>query len=138
MWALEAYGAAYTLQDILTVKSDDVVGRVKTYEAIVKGQNIPKPGVPESFKVLIKELQSLGLDVKVLDKNNDEIDLKQSFDDDDDMGFTPSDEIFSEQNVADDLEGYSMDENSESVFEEESEFENEEDDFDFSDVSDDE
>ncbi len=138
VWALEAYGAAYTLQEILTVKSDDVVGRVKTYEAIVKGQNIPKPGVPESFKVLIKELQSLGLDVKVLDKNNDEIDLKQSFDDDDDMGFTPSDEIFSEQNVADDLEGYSMDENSESVFEEESEFENEEDDFDFSDVSDDE
>ncbi len=89
VWALEAYGAAYTLQEILTVKSDDVVGRVKTYEAIVKGQNIPKPGVPESFKVLIKELQSLGLDVKVLDKNNEEIDLKQNFDDDDDMGFTP-------------------------------------------------
>ncbi len=138
VWALEAYGAAYTLQEILTVKSDDVVGRVKTYEAIVKGQNIPKPGVPESFKVLIKELQSLGLDVKVLDKNNEEIDLKQNFDDDDDMGFTPSDEIFSEQNVADDLEGYSMDENSESVFEEDSEFENDEDDFDFSDVSDEE
>ncbi len=138
VWALEAYGAAYTLQEILTVKSDDVVGRVKTYEAIVKGQNIPKPGVPESFKVLIKELQSLGLDVKVLDKNNEEIDLKQNFDDDDDMGFTPSDEIFSEQNVADDLDGYSMDENSESVFEEDSEFENEEDDFDFSDVSDEE
>ena len=70
VWALEAYGAAYTLQEILTVKSDDVVGRVKTYESIVKGQNIPKPGVPESFKVLIKELQSLGLDVKVLDKDN--------------------------------------------------------------------
>ena len=85
VWALEAYGAAYTLQEILTVKSDDVVGRVKTYEAIVKGQNVPKPGVPESFKVLIKELQSLGLDVKVLDKHNgEEIDLKQSFDDDDD------------------------------------------------------
>ena len=76
VWALEAYGAAYTLQEILTVKSDDVVGRVKTYEAIVKGQNVPKPGVPESFKVLIKELQSLGLDVKVLDKDNEEIDLK--------------------------------------------------------------
>ena len=87
VWALEAYGAAYTLQEILTVKSDDVVGRVKTYEAIVKGQNIPKPGIPESFKVLIKELQSLGLDVKVLDKDNEEIDLKQNFDDDDDMGF---------------------------------------------------
>ena len=78
VWALEAYGAAYTLQEILTVKSDDVVGRVKTYEAIVKGQNIPKPGVPESFKVLIKELQSLGLDVKVLDKDEQEIDLKQN------------------------------------------------------------
>ena len=110
VWALEAYGAAYTLQEILTVKSDDVVGRVKTYEAIVKGQNIPKPGIPESFKVLIKELQSLGLDVKVLDKDNQEIDLKQNFDDDEDMGF----HHFEEQNVADDLEGYSMeDENGE-------------------------
>ena len=68
VWALEAYGAAYTLQEMLTVKSDDVVGRVKTYEAIVKGENIPEPGVPESFKVLIKELQSLGLDVKILRK----------------------------------------------------------------------
>ncbi|HAB00114.1 MAG TPA: DNA-directed RNA polymerase subunit beta, partial [Ruminococcaceae bacterium] len=85
VWALEAYGAAYTLQEILTVKSDDVVGRVKTYEAIVKGQNIPKPGIPESFKVLVKELQSLGLDMRVLDKNNEEIDLKQDFDDDDDL-----------------------------------------------------
>ena len=85
VWALEAYGAAYTLQEILTVKSDDVVGRVKTFEAIVKGKNVPKPGVPESFKVLIKELQSLSLDVKVLDKNNEEIDLKQDLDDD--MGF---------------------------------------------------
>ena len=82
VWALEAYGAAYTLQEILTVKSDDVDGRVKTYEAIVKGQNVPKPGIPESFKVLIKELQSLGLDVRVLDKLGDEIDLKQNFDDD--------------------------------------------------------
>ncbi len=75
VWALEAYGAAYTLQEILTVKSDDVVGRVKTYEAIVKGQNIPTPGVPESFKVLVKELQSLALDVKVLDKDGNEIEL---------------------------------------------------------------
>jgi len=81
VWALEAYGAAYTLQEILTVKSDDVVGRVKTYESIIKGQNVPTPGIPESFKVLIKELQSLGLDVKVLDKEGDEIDLKQNFDD---------------------------------------------------------
>ncbi len=85
VWALEAYGAAYTLQEILTVKSDDTVGRVNTYEAIVKGQNIPKPGVPESFKVLIKELQSLGLDVKVLNVNDEEIDLKQNFDEDDDI-----------------------------------------------------
>ena len=83
VWALEAYGAAYTLQEILTVKSDDVVGRVKTYEAIVKGHNVPQSGVPESFKVLIKELQSLGLDIKVLDKNNEEINLQQDFDDED-------------------------------------------------------
>ena len=82
VWALEAYGAAYTLQEILTVKSDDVVGRVKTYEAIVNGENIPKAGVPESFKVLIKELQSLGLDIKVLDADENEIDLKQNIDGD--------------------------------------------------------
>lgn len=86
VWALEAYGAAYTLQEILTVKSDDVVGRVKAFEAIVKGHNIPKSGIPESFKVLIKEIQSLGLDIKVLDKDDQEIDLKQTFDDDDDVG----------------------------------------------------
>ena len=85
VWALEAYGAAYTLQEILTVKSDDTIGRVKTYEAIVKGQNVPKPGVPEAFRVLIKELQSLGLDIRVLDENDQEIDLKQNFDDDDDL-----------------------------------------------------
>jgi len=83
VWALEAYGAAYTLQEILTVKSDDIVGRVKTYEAIVKGQNVPQAGVPESFKVLVKELQSLGLDIKVLNKDKEEIDLKQTFEDDD-------------------------------------------------------
>ena len=81
VWALEAYGAAYTLQEIMTVKSDDVVGRVKTYEAIVKGENIPTPGVPESFKVLIKELQSLALDIKVLDENGEEIILRESVDD---------------------------------------------------------
>ena len=82
VWALEAYGAAHTLQEILTVKSDDVVGRVKTYEAIVKGENIPEPSIPESFKVLIKELQSLCLDVKVLNENHEEIKLKDSVDDD--------------------------------------------------------
>ena len=88
VWALEAYGAAYTLQEILTVKSDDVVGRVKTYEAIVKGENVPRPGIPESFRVLIKELQSLALDVRVLDADKNEIDLKQNFDDD--VGFDPN------------------------------------------------
>ena len=100
LWALEAYGAAYTLQEILTVKSDDVVGRVKTYEAIVKGQNVPTPGVPESFKVLVKELQSLGLDVKVLDEDKREIDLKQSFDDPDDM-VVPEMPVFEEETVKD-------------------------------------
>jgi len=82
VWALEAYGAAYTLQEILTVKSDDVVGRVKTYESIVKGDNVPKPGVPESFKVLIKELQSLALDVSVLDEEGAEIPIKEDDEDD--------------------------------------------------------
>ena len=95
VWALEAYGAAYTLQEILTVKSDDVVGRVKTYEAIVKGQNVPQSGVPESFKVLVKELQSLGLDIRVLDADKQEIDLKQTFEDDDDLGMVdPDSEAF--------------------------------------------
>ena len=81
VWALEAYGAAYTLQEILTVKSDDIVGRVKTYEAIVKGENIPEPGIPESFKVLIKEMQSLCLDVKVLTEDHEEIEIKEVSDD---------------------------------------------------------
>ena len=80
VWALEAYGASYTLQEILTVKSDDVVGRVKTYEAIIKGENIPEPGIPESFTVLLKELQSLGLDVRVLDENNEEVQIMESVD----------------------------------------------------------
>ena len=90
VWALEAYGAAYTLQEILTVKSDDVTGRVKTYEAIVKGANIPKPGVPESFKVLVKELQALCLDIRVLDENGKEIELKDD-DDDDDVVYSSDD-----------------------------------------------
>ncbi len=90
VWALEAYGAAYTLQELLTVKSDDVVGRVKTYEAIVKGENVMEPGVPESFKVLIKELQSLALDVKVLTENREEIDIRMQ---DDDMGERERQEI---------------------------------------------
>jgi DNA-directed RNA polymerase subunit beta len=86
VWALEAYGAAYTLQEILTVKSDDVVGRVKTYESIVKGENVPEPGVPESFKVLIKELQSLGMDVKILSENEEEIEMKEMDDEDEVAG----------------------------------------------------
>ncbi len=92
VWALEAYGAAYTLQEILTVKSDDVTGRVKTYEAIVKGHNVPKPGVPESFKVLVKELQSLCLDVRVLDDMGEEIELRDE--DDDDMVYVSGNESF--------------------------------------------
>ena len=119
VWALEAYGAAYTLQEILTVKSDDVVGRVKTYEAIVKGQDVPKPGIPESFRVLIKEMQSLGLDVRVLDAEGEEIDLKQNFDDEEtgfdsrDMG----DDVLLESELNDD---YSI-ENADEGFEEEEE-----------------
>ncbi|MBP3628601.1 MAG: DNA-directed RNA polymerase subunit beta, partial [Anaerotignum sp.] len=85
VWALEAYGAAYTLQEILTVKSDDIVGRVKTYEAIVKGENIPEPGVPESFKVLLKELQSLALDIRVLREDQTEVEIKECIEDVDDL-----------------------------------------------------
>ena len=84
VWALEAYGAAYTLQEILTMKSDDTVGRVKTYESIVKGENIPEPGIPESFRVLVKELQSLGLDMKLYNQSDEnEVELKEDIDDDD-------------------------------------------------------
>ena len=111
VWALEAYGAAYTLQEILTVKSDDVVGRVKTYEAIVKGQNVPTPGVPESFKVLIKELQSLALDVKVLDEEGNEVDLRQTYDNDD-IGFVSDDKAFSNVNDAEDSDSFIIDEDS--------------------------
>ncbi|MDR1627714.1 MAG: DNA-directed RNA polymerase subunit beta [Oscillospiraceae bacterium] len=109
VWALEAYGAAYTLQEILTVKSDDVVGRVKTYESIVKGQNVPKPGIPESFKVLIKELQSMGLDVAVLNGNNEEIDLKRNFDDEDNVVSVVKEGILSEKQVMTDEAGFSID-----------------------------
>ena len=105
VWALEAYGAAYTLQEILTVKSDDIVGRVKTYEAIVKGENIPKSGIPESFKVLVKELQSLALDIRILNHNMEEIDLDASFEDDDDL--IVSDEILAD--ISGELTGDQMD-----------------------------
>lgn len=113
VWALEAYGAAYTLQEILTVKSDDVVGRVKTYEAIVKGENIPKPGIPESFKVLIKELQSMGLDLSILDKDNNEIDLKRDFHEEEDTGLTIEKDILGPEVMTNDSkESYGI-ENSE-------------------------
>ena len=101
VWALEAYGAAYTLQEILTVKSDDIVGRVKTYEAIVKGDPVPKASVPESFKVLFKELQSLGLDIKVLDADKNEIDLRQTYEEDDEYGQAAGEDTF--EYVAEDL-----------------------------------
>ena len=122
VWALEAYGAAYTLQEILTVKSDDVVGRVKTYESIVKGLNVPKAGIPESFKVLIKELQSLSLDVKVLDNDGNELDLRQTYDDDDDMGLAPAadDETLEIETVEDsNFDGFAYeDENGEEIVDE--------------------
>ena len=99
VWALEAYGAAYTLQEMLTVKSDDVVGRVKTYEAIVKGENIPEPGVPESFKVLVKELQSLGLDVRLYSDDNKELELKEDIDDGIDFDPEKDKKLLSEEEV---------------------------------------
>ena len=102
VWALEAYGAAYTLQEILTVKSDDVVGRVKTYEAIVNGNNVPKSGIPESFKVLVKELQALALDVTVFDEDGARVDLKQDYDDEGDGGF--ANEIADESEIVNDTE----------------------------------
>ena len=120
VWALEAHGAAYTLQEILTVKSDDVVGRVKTYEAIVKGNNVPQSGIPESFKVLVKELQSLGLDVRVYDKDENEIDLKQNFDDE--LGFTASDDkAFTQVNDMEGAEGYALEDEEGNFIEDEEE-----------------
>ena len=113
VWALEAYGAAYTLQEILTVKSDDVIGRVKTYEAIVKGQNIPAPGIPESFRVLIKELQSLALDVRVLDAQGEEIDIKQKFDEDEDITDAATTEFNEESVMTESMDGYNLDEEGE-------------------------
>ncbi len=141
VWALEAYGAAYTLQEILTVKSDDVVGRVKTYEAIVKGQNIPTPGIPESFKVLIKELQSLSLDVRVLDEEGEEIDLKQKFDEDEEAVVVVSeDETLNEDQVMTTMDGFLLDEDSEegNMFDESSIFEDHDDMLEFDDYGSDE
>ena len=118
VWALEAYGAAYTLQEILTVKSDDIVGRVKTYEAIVKGENIPEPGVPESFKVLLKELQSLALDIRVLDENMNEIEIKENIDDSDElnMNLGPYDQEPSAPLAGDAPEGFLEEEVPEAAF----------------------
>ena len=118
VWALEAYGASHTLQEILTVKSDDVVGRVKTYEAIVKGENVPEPGVPESFKVLVKELQSLGLDVRLYSENNEELELKENIEEG--IEYNPEREKMQNILVEDELsEGYTQQE-------EDSEIENDE------------
>ena len=122
VWALEAYGAAYTLQEMLTVKSDDVVGRVKTYEAIVKGENIPEPGVPESFKVLIKELQSLGLDVRLYSEDNKELELKENIEDgieydpEKDKKILAEDEVVAEDDLSD---GYIEDSDSDILLDEE-------------------
>ena len=108
VWALEAYGASYTLQEMLTVKSDDVVGRVKTYEAIVKGENVPEPGVPESFKVLVKELQSLGLDVRLYSEDNQELEIKENIEEG--IEYDPEQEkklLAEEEVISDgDLDGY--------------------------------
>ena len=130
VWALEAYGAAHTLQEILTVKSDDVVGRVKTYEAIVKGENVPEPGVPESFKVLIKELQSLGLDMKLYTEDNKELELKENIEEGIDFNLDKSKPILEEDNVIenDELENAYIEED----------MENDEELFDTDDLLDDE
>ena len=126
VWALEAYGAAYTLQEILTVKSDDVVGRVKTYESIVKGENVPEPGVPESFKVLIKELQSLGLDVKLYSENDEELEIKENIEEGIDFNIEDN-KTFVEEAIPSDLEEGFIEENIEedtNVLDDELGFEN--------------
>ena len=135
VWALEAYGAAHTLQEILTVKSDDVVGRVKTYEAIVKGENVPEPGVPESFKVLIKELQSLGLDVKLYSEDDKELELKENIEDGIDFNLEKEKASLDEENIIenDELENAYIEENlddSEELFNTSDLLDDEEDAFD--------
>ena len=128
VWALEAYGAAYTLQEILTVKSDDVIGRVKTYEAIIKGDNIPEAGIPESFKVLLKELQSLCLDVRVLDKNMEEIELRDEEDEDVFAKFHRDEETYVMDTDLDSA-GYTLDESDDEVEPVDDEFVDDFDDF---------
>ena len=130
VWALEAYGAAYTLQEILTVKSDDVVGRVKTYEAIVKGEPVPKPGIPESFRVLIKEFQSLGLDIKILDENSEEIDLKQTLDDDDNAGVVSADDFNYEVDESELSDSYTIRDGDDDYFSSDDGFDDEDDEYD--------
>ncbi|MCF0258413.1 MAG: DNA-directed RNA polymerase subunit beta, partial [Erysipelotrichaceae bacterium] len=125
VWALEAYGASHTLQEILTIKSDDIQGRIKTYEAIIKGKDIPEPGVPESFRVLMHELQGLAIDVKLLDENNNEVSLNDEDDVDDDSVITvdaiehkeeeegePADQML-ENDLEDELDGFSLEEEEE-------------------------
>ena len=142
VWALEAYGAAYTLQEILTVKSDDIVGRVKTYEAIVKGDSVPQPGIPESFKVLIKELQSLCLDMRVLDEGGNEVTLKDSSEEEEEanLGMTVrddkafinldmDDEEESTEEAEEELDGVDIEEDETLFIEEEEETVSEDDDF---------
>ena len=121
VWALEAYGAAYTLQEMLTVKSDDVVGRVKTYEAIVKGENIPEPGVPESFKVLVKELQSLGLDVRLYSEDNQELELKENIEEGIEYDPEKDKKVLSEEHVLEegDLDGYTEETEDDTLLEDE-------------------
>ena len=129
VWALEAYGASYTLQEMLTVKSDDVVGRVKTYEAIVKGENVPEPGVPESFKVLVKELQSLGLDVRLYSEDNQELELKENIEEG--IEYDPSQErkfLSEEEIIAEgDLDGYSEETDEDVMLEDENSMDDEND-----------
>jgi len=130
VWALEAYGAAYTLQEILTVKSDDIVGRVKTYEAIVKGENIPKSNIPESFRVLVKELQSLALDIRILNANKEEIDLNLMDDDDEGVTATSDDMKAINQNLEDKSIDKDIDEIADNILKAEEDDELSEDDFD--------
>ena len=127
VWALEAYGAAYTLQEILTIKSDDVIGRVKTYEAIVKGENVPEPGVPESFKVLIKELQSLGLDVRLYSENDEELELSENIEDGIDFNLDDAKNILSEELAIDKDDEIMEEENLEELDEEDMDFLEEDD-----------
>ena len=104
VWALEAYGAAHTLQEILTIKSDDIQGRIKTYEAIIKGKDIPEPGVPESFRVLMHELQGLAIDIRLLDENNNEVDITLDDDDQDAHPVQPLQEEVQKEELVDDIE----------------------------------